>query len=61
MNDKDREMIKNLCECNMNVSQVARVMYCHRNTITYHIEKIRKETNLDPLRFDDLVKLREMA
>lgn len=61
MNDKDKEVIKNLCDCNMNVTQTARVMFVHRNTVVYHIEKIREETNLDALRFYDLVKLREMV
>lgn len=61
MNDKEKAVIKNLCDCNMNISQTARVMHCHRNTIVYYIDKIMEQTKLDPLRFNDLVKLREMV
>ena len=61
MNNKEKEVIRNLCDCNMNVSQTARVMHCHRNTVEYYMEKIRKSTGLEPLRFYDLVKLRELV
>lgn len=61
MSDKEKAVILQMCEYDMNVSKVARVMYVHRNTVVYHIEKIREETNLGPMRFNDLVKLREMV
>ena len=61
MTNKEKEVILQMCECDMNVSEVAREMYSHRNTIVYHLEKIKQRTKLDPLRFYDLVKLREMV
>lgn len=60
MDAKEKELIEKMCECDMNVTKVAKAMYMHRNTVTYHIAKIRKKTGLDPMRFYDLVKLREM-
>ena len=33
-------------------------MNYHRNTILYHVKKIKENTGLDPLNIDDLVKLR---
>lgn len=38
--------------------EVARRMNYHRNTILYHVKKIKENTGLDPLNIDDLVKLR---
>jgi carbohydrate diacid regulator len=61
MTNKEKEVILQMCKCDMNVSEVAREMYSHRNTIVYHLEKIKQRTKLDPLRFYDLVKLREMV
>lgn len=61
MNPKEKEIIKNLCDYDMNVSQVSRVMGLHRNTVMWHIEVIKRKTKLDPMRFYDLVKLREMV
>lgn len=60
MTDKEKEVILQMCEYDMNVSQVSRVMGLHWNTVMWHIEKIKQRTKLDPLRFYDLVKLREM-
>jgi len=55
----EQEIIKNMCEYDMNMSQVARIMHCHRNTLMYNLEKIKRKTGLDPVRFNDLVKLRD--
>lgn len=38
--------------------EVGRRMNYHRNTILYHVKKIKENTGLDPLNIDDLVKLR---
>lgn len=38
---------------NLNVSETARQLYIHRNTLVYRLEKIQKSTGLDVRVFDD--------
>ena len=57
MDDRDLCVIIALAECNMKVSDASRILGVHRNTVTYHLEKIKRITGLDPLSFYDLVKL----
>lgn len=57
----DIEVIQALVDCNMNSASAARKMYVHRNTVEYHIAKIRQETGLNPKKFRDLAKLFEMV
>lgn len=40
-------------ENNLNISETARQMYLHRNTLGYRLEKIVKTTGLDVRKFDD--------
>ena len=40
-------------ENSLNVSETARQLYIHRNTLVYRIEKLEKETGLDIRNFDD--------
>lgn len=40
-------------ENNLNVSETARKMYLHRNTLGYRLDKIMKTTGLDVKKFDD--------
>jgi len=40
-------------ENNLNISETARQLYVHRNTLVYRLEKIQKKTGLDVRRFDD--------
>ena len=47
-----------LCEMllndnNLNISETARRLYVHRNTLVYRLEKIQKKTGLDVRVFDD--------
>lgn len=44
-------------ECNMNVSDTARKLYMHRNTIIYRLNKIKNVIGLNPLSFRDAVQL----
>lgn len=60
MNDKDIEIIRAMAEFDMNVSEVSKELFMHRNTVIYHISKIKKETGLDPQKFFDLVGLINM-
>lgn len=45
----------------MNVTDVARAIFAHRNTVLYHLNKVKRQTGLDPRRFYDLVELVKMA
>ena len=38
---------------NLNISETARKLFIHRNTLTYRLEKIQKKTGLDVRVFDD--------
>ncbi len=40
-------------ENNLNISETARKLYIHRNTLVYKLEKLEKETGLDIRLFDD--------
>ncbi len=40
-------------ENNLNISETARKLYVHRNTLVYRLEKIQKITGLDVRTFDD--------
>lgn len=40
-------------ENNLNISETARQMYLHRNTLGYRLDKITKTTGLDVKKFDD--------
>lgn len=40
-------------ENNLNISETARRLYVHRNTLVYRLEKIQKKTGLDVRVFDD--------
>jgi len=42
-------------ENDLNVSSTSRVLYMHRNTLIYRIEKIKRETGLDIQKFNDAV------
>ena len=40
-------------ENNLNISETARSMYLHRNTLSYRLDKIKNTTGLDVKKFDD--------
>lgn len=42
-------------ENNLNVSETARKLFVHRNTLVYRLEKIKKVTGLDLREFDDAI------
>ena len=43
---------------NFNVSETARQLYIHRNTLGYRIEKLKQATNLDVREFNDALTFR---
>lgn len=45
-------------ESNLNVSLASRKTFLHRNTLTYRLDKIQRETGLDLRRYNDAVTFR---
>jgi hypothetical protein len=43
---------------NLNISETARQLYVHRNTLVYRLERIEKEIGLDIRKFDDAMTFR---
>ena len=47
--------INRFFEYNLNVSETARKLYVHRNTLVYRLEKVKKITGLDLREFEDAI------
>ena len=47
--------IQKFFENNLNVSETARQLYIHRNTLVYRLDKIKRLTGLELTSFDDAV------
>ena len=61
MVDFDQEIlttIETFFDNNLNVSETARQLFVHRNTLVYRIEKLQKSTGLDIRTFDDAMTLK---
>ena len=59
MTEMDKEIIRSIADHNMKINAAARTLYLHRNTVEYHIERIKHKTGLNAKVFWDLVKLME--
>lgn len=58
---KDKEIVETAEEFlnnNLNISETARILYIHRNTLMYRIDKIEKATGLDIRKFGDALTFR---
>ena len=53
--DETLALIEKFFENNLNVSETARKLFVHRNTLVYRLEKIKKLTGLDLREFDDAI------
>lgn len=53
LDDETLNTINKFFENNLNVSETARQLYIHRNTLVYRIEQIQKMTGLNLRNFDD--------
>lgn len=58
LDDETIGIINAFFENNLNISETARQLYIHRNTLVYRLEKIRQLTGLDLRNFDDAVELK---
>lgn len=52
-NDETLTTIQKFFENNLNISETARQLYVHRNTLVYRLERLEKTIGLDIRRFDD--------
>ena len=48
-------------ECSLNLSETARNLFMHRNTLTYRLDKIERITGLNIRKFSDAVTYRVMS
>lgn len=53
LNEETLNTLNKFFENNLNVSETARQLYVHRNTLVYRIEKIQESTGLNLRNFDD--------
>lgn len=60
LTDVDWKIVKAIADNNMNMSKASEALYMSYNSVRYHTEKIRSITGLDPMKFDDLVKLTQV-
>jgi carbohydrate diacid regulator len=52
-NDEISTTIQKFFENNLNISETARQLYVHRNTLVYRLERLEKAIGLDIRKFDD--------
>ncbi|MFD1929222.1 CdaR family transcriptional regulator [Sporosarcina siberiensis] len=45
------------CKCNMNLSETARTLFLHRNSLVYRLDKIKELTSLDTANFEHCLLL----
>lgn len=50
--------VEKMFENNLNISEAARQLFIHRNTLVYRIDKIHKSTGLDLREFEDAMMFR---
>ena len=55
--DEIKKTIKTFLEMNQNISETARTLYIHRNTLVYRLDKFNKMTGLDCTKFEDGMKV----
>ncbi|MDD6038292.1 MAG: helix-turn-helix domain-containing protein [bacterium] len=53
MDEELQITIRKFFENNLNISETARQLYLHRNTLVYRLERFEKQIGLDIRRFDD--------
>lgn len=54
---EQQELLHALFSNQLNLSETARALYLHRNTLLYRLDKLKEKTGLDPREFSDAVFL----
>jgi len=57
-NDEMLHTIEMFFEKDLNLSDTARQLYIHRNTLVYRLDKIQRQTGLDLRKFEDAITFR---
>ena len=57
LTDTDIAVVIEFANNDMNASETANKLYLHRNSVTYHLNKVKRVTDLSPFRFYDLIQL----
>lgn len=58
LDDETIQTVIKFFENNLNVSETARQLYIHRNTLVYRLEKLEKTSGLDVRQFEDALTFR---
>lgn len=59
ISDKDLfKTVKVFLETNMNLTDAAKRLHLHRNTLIYRLDRIKEEIGLDPRKFQDAVQIK---
>lgn len=61
MTDEMMETVRMFFRLDLNISDTARQLFIHRNTLNYRLEKIQRVTGLDLRKFEDAVIFRLFA
>lgn len=61
LDDETRNTVDAFFENNLNVSETARQLFIHRNTLVYRLEKLKSATGLDVRVFEDAMTYRIAA
>jgi len=59
-NDEMVHTIETFFDNSLNLSETARKLYIHRNTLVYRLEKVQRAIGLDLRNFDDAVTFKMM-
>lgn len=60
LSDVDREIVKNMYECDLSVKEVAKRMNYSKGAIYNHLSEIYRKTGLDPKKVRGIVELRKL-
>lgn len=55
LDEELRTTIYKFFECSLNVSETARQLFIHRNTLVYRLDKVQRMTGLDLRKFEDAI------
>lgn len=58
LDEEDLITVQRFFDNNLNISETARQMYIHRNTLVYRLERMEKAVGLDVRKFDDAMKFK---